>query len=467
MNPSFSRTPRRRLNRPFGPATNSAARAATAILAASSTFLLTPGCIGPRSSASGSLRARDFAATAAEADETRSATPPTTTPSPLGSGPSERTGPVAASGGMFDVTGLVGEPAPALSGYEPAPTQAPVLVDGVVGYINNRAIYISDFLAPMEQRLRAEARKLPREKWIQFCRERIQYELNAFIEDELLRAEALSSLSTEQRQGLFNYIRQLQNDFVSKSYGSRAATEEMFRTKEGISTAAGLTPEDAALARGAENLEEWTKAKEEQELITFQLAKQIYRRLNVSWRDIQLGYEKQFDAFNPPPAAQFRLIRVEKKQTEKIEAIRRALDSGADFADTAASPDNTYKPDEAGLMRRPFDKDYAVTEFFGVPILNDKAHALRPGEWTGPFDVDSSVFWLKLERIDRRSMDLYDAQLTIERDLQNKRAQEARARYIDRLKQRASFTNIDEMTERLVRITVERYLPPTSPPAGG
>ncbi len=259
-------------------------------------------------------------------------------------------------------------------------------------------------------------------------------------------------------------MRQLQNEFISKSYGSRAAADEKLQTKEGISAAQGVTPEDEEIAKNSGNVDEWTKAKEQQELITFQLAKQIYRRLNVSWRDIQLGYEREFDVFNPPPAAQFRLIRVEKKKNDQIEKIQTALLGGTDFADVAAFPENLNKPDEAGLVRRVFEKEYAVSEFFGIPALNDKAHGLKPGEWSGPIEVESSVFWLKLERIDRRSMDLYDAQLTIERELQNKRVQEAKARYIDRLKQRASFTSIDEMTERLVRVTVERYLTPPARP---
>lgn len=430
------------------------------VLIGSALSVIAAGCVGPRSSAGSTLKPRDFVATGAEGETSGPGASPgsvgTSERVVSGPGPSQRTGPVAASGGMFDVVGVAGEPS--LSEVEPAPVTSPVLIDGVVGYINNRAIYISDFLAPMEQRLKAATRKLPRDEWVKFSREQIKRELNGLIEDELLRAEALSSLSTEQRQGLFNYVRQLQNDFVSKSYGSREIADEKLRTKEGLTAAQGVTPEDEEIAKNAGNIEEWTKAKEEQELITFQLAKQIYRRMNVSWRDIQLGYEREFDVFNPPPAAQFRLIRVEKKKTEKVDAIRKSLEAGTDFAEVAASPDNSYNADEAGLMRRAFEKDFAATEFFGVPILNEKAHGLKPGEWTGPFDVDSSVFWLKLERIDRRSMDLYDAQLTIERELQNKRVQEAKARYIERLKQRASFTNIDEMTERLVRIAAERYL---------
>ncbi len=71
---------------------------------------------------------------------------------------------------MFDVVGVVGEPT--LSKDEPTATSGPVLVDGVVGYINNRAIYISDFSRPMEQRC-GPPRQAPGEEWIKFSREQI------------------------------------------------------------------------------------------------------------------------------------------------------------------------------------------------------------------------------------------------------------------------------------------------------
>jgi len=370
---------------------------------------------------------------------------------------------VAASGGMFDVVGVAGEPT--LSALEPAATTAPVLVDGVVGYINNRAIYISDFLAPMEAILKAEVRKQPREKWIEFSRGTIARALNDLISDELLRAEALSSLTIEQRQGFFSYLQRLQNDFISKNYGSRETAERRLRESDGSSDGDGLSRSDRTIGPSVGTVEEWTKAKEQQELVRLQLSRQILDRMNVSWRDIQLGYEQKYTEFNPAPVALFRLISA-KRNSDAAGAIGRALESGKDFTEVALSKDNLNNPKEGGLVRRPFEKAYELTEFFAVAILNEKAHGLKPGEWAGPMEEGSSVYWLKLDGVERRSMDLYDAQWSIERQIEGKRTQEATIRYIERLKQRASFTNIDEMTERLVRISIERYLPPVKATAG-
>jgi len=440
------------------------------VLASAVLAFAVSGCVGARSSGESTLRARDFAATGAESELPEEGVSSGTKAADgagsglgRGPGPSARTGPVAASGGMFDVVGVAGEPT--LSALEPAATTAPVLVDGVVGYINNRAIYISDFLAPMEAILKAEVRKQPREKWIEFSRGTIARALNDLISDELLRAEALSSLTIEQRQGFFSYLQRLQNDFISKNYGSRETAERRLRDSDGSSDGDGLSRSDRTIGPSVGTVEEWTKAKEQQELVRLQLSRQILDRMNVSWRDIQLGYEQKYTEFNPAPVALFRLISA-KRNSDAAGAIGRALESGKDFTEVALSKDNLNNPKEGGLVRRPFEKAYELTEFFAVAILNEKAHGLKPGEWAGPMEEGSSVYWLKLDGVERRSMDLYDAQWSIERQIEGKRTQEATIRYIERLKQRASFTNIDEMTERLVRISIERYLPPVKATAG-
>jgi hypothetical protein len=356
--------------------------------------------------------------------------------------PVEVTGPVGASEGIMDVVATPGPPT--LATGPAKPVSKPVLVDAKVGDVNGRPIYAAEFLEPMASRLRAQAvdpRTTPAE-WRKFARAEIQRELDLFIEDELLRAEALASLTPEQRQGFFAFLEDLTQDELSKNRGSREAANRSLMASQG------------------KNLDEWMKDEEQKRLLEFQLGQKIYRRVNVSWRDIKQTYERFYNDFNPPLKARFRLVQIAAENEAGAAEFALELTKGVPFGELAKRDFNRYKPDLGGLEEKDFKGDRAVAEFFPNPELNAAARTLADGATAGPFTSGSNLVWLHLEGVIDKSVPLEKAQLSVENYLRELWSRRERAKYIGRLRARASITSVDEMLDQLCRIAEERYLAP-------
>lgn len=379
---------------------------------------------------------------AAAADAADIGTPPTTSPrSPRMAELARNEDPARAFGaepvvvrGVAPVDGTTEAPVRSAAGLE--------LVDAKVGDINGRPIFVSSFFEPIEARLVAEAARLDRNAWLRLAAEDIIVpRLDGLIADELLRAEALAALSPAQRQGLRSFLTSFRRDLVSENLGSEQLARR--RLEEG----------------SGQSLDDTLREKETDTLIRLALAQQINRRINVSWRDIRQRYERDQNIYNPPPTARFRMIRVPTARAEDVARINERLAAGEAFAEVATDSANGYERDLGGLYERPFSGEFTEGEFFGSPVLNDRARALSPGESSGAFEVGSSTTWLWLEGIERTSTSLYDAQLRISQELTLERRRREQQAYLNRLQERARVSNRDEMLMRLLRIAEERYGP--------
>jgi len=322
---------------------------------------------------------------------------------------------------------------------EPQVVGSSVFVDSKVGDVNGKPVYAGTFLAPMAERLRAQAAELKRPEWEKFARTEIERELDLFIEDELLRAEALASFTPEQKQGFLGFMDSLSKKMQSESYGSRALAEKRAEETDGKSF-------DEALRR-----------RQNDELIKYQLGEQIYRRVNISWRDIEQTYNRYYDTFNPPPTATFRMIQVLTDKTDDIEAVKSRLAAGEAFKNIASGKINIYKAREGGLDTLEMKGVKEQAKIYLNPKLNEAARTLPQGDVAGPIELDGSVAWITLESVDAKTLSLYDAQLRIENVLREGRANEERKKYIDRLRARASMSKVDEMRDRLVEIAADRF----------
>ena len=386
-----------------------------------------PGCVASKAPSNTALRPTDFV------DPAAPAVPPPARPSER---TITRTGPIAASETIIDLEARPGDPnLPVQS----VPIAEAAFIDAKIGDVNNRPVYVSDFLTPLEDRLRTEAAKRPRAEWIQMARKDIRERLVTFVEDELLRAEALNRLTPDQRSGVMTFMRQLQTAEVSKSGGNRTAADERIREKTG------------------QSFDEYMEAEKEKNLIQYEL-RGIFRKINVSWHDIELAYEKNYELFNPNPTAFLGIIRVSKDDTGDVQLINEAFGAGTDFDDVASMEQNRYLPEKAGLNAKEFTGTFETSEFFAYEELNDAVRKLTPGAKAGPIEAGGSVWWIKLHRIEQKTMGLYEAQLGISEGITKSRQNEARQKYIRKLQERASVSDINEMTDALLAVAVERYL---------
>ena len=315
------------------------------------------------------------------------------------------------------------------------------LLDAKIGDVNGKPIFTSSFFAPIEDRLMAEADRLPLNEWRGAAGRIIATRLDGIIADELLRAEALAALTPTQRVGLQAFLSNFRNNLLSENLGSSQLANRRIQESQGIT------------------LDEALKQKEVDTLVQLTLIREINRRVNVSWRDIKQRYERDIDEFSPPPTAVLRVIRAFKDDADTVDNIETALAQGEDFVKVAAGPLNNYNTDSDGMHRVLIEDQYETTEFFGPEVLNEATRKLEIGQQAGPIELGSSVYWIKLMDLEQESVSLYDAQYAIQRDLTYERREEAKQQYFERLQERARVSTRDEVLMRLFEIADRRYAP--------
>jgi len=326
---------------------------------------------------------------------------------------------------------------PSQGGGDPAPGER-IITDSIVGDINGKPVYASEFFEELDARFRAEAQRLPRGEFLSSAQSEIRRKLNEMLEREVLRAEAIASLPDEARQfGIQAFLSQIRENTIRRQGGTEAG---------------------AARAVGGD-LDRYARDQTEQQLIQFEIQQQISERLNITWREIRQEYERRYGEFNPDPVAVLRWIRVRASDEQDVAEITGLLESGASFERAASSDANGYEPDLGGLLSKSFSGEYKQASFVALSEVNEAARSLDPGEMAGPIESRGFINWIKLERIERRQTPLYDVQLLLEIERRRQLGQRELDRYIRRLRDRASFTDLDEMTARLLRIAAERYLP--------
>ncbi len=319
-----------------------------------------------------------------------------------------------------------------------------VRVDAMVGQINGRPLFASDFFSTMDARLRAEAERMPPEEWLQFAQSEIRLALRDRIRDELLLSEVESSLTPEQRAGVVNFVRSLRENLISESRGSEQFAQRKFLEEQGIT------------------LEEAVKAKRDEELIRSWLRRILQNKVHVPWRDIRLRYERDRAIYNPPATAIFRVIRIRYSSDVAKESVEAALAQGEPFRDIAAQYSNYETENENKLEIALSGPDYKSTTFFGPAAMNEAAKNLTPGQSAGPFEVGSSLWWIRLDEVRRISESLYDVQTSIYQQIFNERVRLAENEYFLSLLDRSGLgganREIELMEIRLYEIAAERYL---------
>jgi hypothetical protein len=335
--------------------------------------------------------------------------------------------------------------------------ERPILIDAKIGEINGRPVRVQEILNDfgLERRLIAEARErdVTRSQWLEIVRHQIALQLESLLQNELLRAEALASLKPEQRMGLRYMVQEMSENLRREHGGSRAAAERRLRE-----------------VYENKSLHQVEREREAAILVIYQIEEKIKRRVRVSWKDVRLYYERNADLYNPPSEARVRMIRVPADNTEGVEKVRAALQQeDADFAAIAAWPENTYNARTSGLVPQPytFKGELANAEIDLVEPLASALRGLEAGRHTiEPVEFrrdrgGSDMTWIFLESIRDRRRPLSDRDVQREiADMLTRMQQDAEIqRHIDRLKERASFTDVVDMTQRLVEIAAERYWP--------
>jgi hypothetical protein len=312
-------------------------------------------------------------------------------------------------------------------------------VEGLVGQVNGRPIFADSFFEPIEDRIlqicaqqdRVEARRA----LVEFVRRMFK----EAVDSELVVAEAESKLSPEQQQGLFAWLRSMQEETIAELGGSRAAAEASLEEERSLT------------------LDEFMRERRDIALARKLLNERIEPRTIVSWRDVQQEYELRKAEFNPPPTLRVGRIRLAAQaDAQSIELVKARVAEGKTFSQIAAE----LKLPEGGLWN---SFDLPADGIAGLPFsdaIKSRLAALEVDRVSTPMEQRDFITWYAVLAIDRApARSIYDrsVQLQLENEIKGRREIIERERYIATLRSRWVTDDIGAMERKLLEICLERY----------
>lgn len=433
------------------------------------------GCTGRGAAPTSVLRTEDFIADPATMPTANAPSPVESTSSAPKGTPTTRAALSVAQAreGVKDLSVKRGVPPPRNSPLA-ASSESLVLVDAKIGEINGRPIRVDEMFDPAQGATRlaqiAETQRLTRSDWFEarisppngdvnypatrevwrsLAAAIFRNRLEQMLRDEVLTAEARAELKPDEKHGLQYFVQEQRENRRRAAGGSKAELERQLRQKN-------------------QTEGRFSKDIETQVLIETQVQDKFRSRLKTSWKDVRLYYERNQQTYRPPLKARFRGILIGSDNADGVAEIMKALAAHQPFSEVASLPVNEYRPEEGGLFPdAEFKGPFSQGDFFSASELNAAARTLTKGNATAePIErLDQSgkkvLMWLYLDDIIDNSRPLSDpdVQMEIVQRLDSEALNIAVNAYIDRLKKRASFTDIETMTQTLVDIATERYWP--------
>ncbi|MCH8823088.1 MAG: peptidyl-prolyl cis-trans isomerase [Planctomycetes bacterium] len=316
-----------------------------------------------------------------------------------------------------------------------------IVVDSFVGQVNGRPIYADDFLSYLEDHLIEVAAKKTGQARIKEFEEIISLRLGRVVKNELILADAESSLSEQQQLGLLAFLKNREEEFDRQTSSSgRYAAEDRVHNES-----------------GAESLERHFNLDRDQ-ILLYQLQRQkIEPRVIVSWRDIEQAYKARYDEFNPPARVTLSKIRLNNEnEAQKIQQVKKRLEAGDDFTDIAHDlkelKDGDWDTFEMG--------EGGIAEIAVGDLYKEKLKGLGQGDTTDPIEFETTTMWLHVKKVLRpkgRSLYDHDVQQEIADSLQTFRTDAETEKYIRSLFEDGIFDELDDMRRRLVSIALQRY----------
>lgn len=314
-------------------------------------------------------------------------------------------------------------------------------VEGLVGQINGRPVYADEFLLPLEDRILRILAERPLQQGVRDIDILIARRFEEYVNSELIIAEAESKLSTEQQQGVLAWLRNSQEEMITRRGGTRDSASESIEDEFGIS------------------IEEFMAQRRSMVLGQDLLRKRVQPRAIVSWRDVVQAYRRQYAEFNPP--ARLRLGRVRLHRERDAEALAEVEAAIADDATFEEIVDIAGTSGGGYWMELELPGEGIQATSLAAPV-KERLDVDRPGALGEPLDQGPFRTWLTVLSVEQPpGRSLYDpeVQLALENELSSIRFGQAQERYIESLRDRWVAENIDAMLTRLLVIARQRYLP--------
>lgn len=312
-------------------------------------------------------------------------------------------------------------------------------VDSLVGQINGRPIFADAFFEPMADQLTQAAampdRVVGREQFVRA----VKSAFKQTVDSELIVAEAESQLTPEQQQGLFAWIRSIQEETIAERGGSIASAEASLE------------------AERTQSLDEFLQWRRDLALAGRLLGQRIDPRAIVSWREVLQAYERDRKIYNPPQQIRIGRIRLDSAaEIEKVDRVKALVAEGRGFGDIARE----LGLQDGGLWQ---SSDLPATGIDGLPLsdaIKSRLKELPVDKISEPLQSREFTSWYAVIAVERPpAVSVYDRtlQLAITDQLRGIRKTIERERYIGSLRSRWVTDDIGEMEDRLIAFALERY----------
>ncbi|AKJ63498.1 peptidylprolyl isomerase [Kiritimatiella glycovorans] len=289
--------------------------------------------------------------------------------------------------------------------------------DRYAAAVNDRVITegeVKAYIAPQIQRIR---RRFQGSERIERMNEVYREGLQALIDHALI----LEEFDSSQYQLPQEVVNEEINRFIRENYGGDRTT--FLR----------------ALKKQNETLEEWRQDFRERIKVRMMMHVHVYANADVSLGDLRRAYVSKKDEFRTPAQVKFRLIRIQRGESEEdraakreeIETIRRRIvEDGEPFAAVAREMSEGNRAEEGGAYPWLEPEDLA-------PELAAALGDLSTGEVSGVIEAEDSYYLATVEGRREPSVQPFGEvrEELEERTLARKRAQ-VRERWLDRLRQK-------------------------------
>ena len=313
-------------------------------------------------------------------------------------------------------------------------------VDSLVGQINGKPLYASEFLRSREDRIINIAAKTERNAARLEIIQVISEAFDQTVNNSLIISEAEAMIPAEGQAGVLAWLKDLQEKEIANRGGSRADAQRSIEEEFPGTT-----------------IEEFMNRQKNQALAGDLLNRRIRPRTIVSWRDVERLYDVNSAAYNPLPTIRIGRIAVLKSNQAQVDQIKASFAQGKSFSQVSKE----LNLENDGLWREikiPQGGIDAIPDI--VDEMKSRIKGLAINKVDGPIETKTQVTWMTLISEQQvRAKSIFDPQLQLQlrRQIEGQRYSIEQQHYFQSLRTRWVASDLESMKARLISITLNRY----------
>ncbi len=313
-------------------------------------------------------------------------------------------------------------------------------VDSLVGQINGKPLYASEFLRSREDRIINIAAKTERNAARLEIIQVISEAFDQTVNNSLIISEAEAMIPAEGQEGVLAWLKDLQEKEIANRGGSRADAQRSIEEEFPGTT-----------------IEEFMNRQKNQALAGDLLNRRIRPRTIVSWRDVERLYDVNSAAYNPLPTIRIGRIAVLKSNQAQVDQIKASFAQGKSFSQVSKE----LNLENDGLWREikiPQGGIDAIPDI--VDEMKSRIKGLAINQVDGPIETKTQVTWMTLlseQQVRARSIFDPQLQLQLRRQIEGQRYSIEQQHYFQSLRTRWVASDLESMKARLISIALNRY----------